>query len=288
MSTYHLIVSNPPHVENWNAIKCGAALGLTAAEMRLKGNYGVPEIWVADADAERIQARCAALAENGLSVLAASTEDLARIPDSTPVRELAFTGNGILWGLDGGDFDATADLGVLVVNCRPKQTVEFFRGGPGPIASGRRAGARKAAMWHLGGVAGAVAASITSEAEREKERIASRTPVTSAGIAFLDCYFMKTGALRRITFGQGLNFAGLGEHKRATFNDNLDTLLDLIAQTFAEVRVDPRLIDIQPRQTPVIGVVLPRVLESVTGGRPLPPLELASRLAFLTAIKGGQ
>ena len=49
MSTRHLLISNPPHGDV-DAAEAAPHFGLAAAEVRMKANYGLPEIWFAGED----------------------------------------------------------------------------------------------------------------------------------------------------------------------------------------------------------------------------------------------
>jgi hypothetical protein len=44
MDTKHLLISDPPH-ENVDPMAAAAFFGLTAAEVRMKANYSILEIW---------------------------------------------------------------------------------------------------------------------------------------------------------------------------------------------------------------------------------------------------
>ncbi len=288
VNAVHLLISNPPHVEGWEAPRAAAALGMIAAEMRMKANYPVPEIWVARESAEEIEATRAALVESGIRCFNATVDDLAGIPASSAARAFDVTADGIVWRLDEGDFPGPPDARVLLVSVRPKQTVEFFRGGPGAIGRGHRAGALKGHAYRHG-IFGA--ALVASESFRDQVNDAvdatSGSHLQNQGSAFIDAYFMRPGQLKRITIAQGtVSFAGLGPEMRGTAQENFQVLIQLVGQAHADAWLDERLVDIQARQTPVIGIAMPAILDAIAAGGPQPdPLELASRLVFLSAVR---
>ena len=63
VSARFLLISDPPH-GTVDAAEAAAYFGLTVAEVRMKANYGLPEIWFAD---ETQGNRAAAAKELGLN-----------------------------------------------------------------------------------------------------------------------------------------------------------------------------------------------------------------------------
>ncbi len=60
MNARYLLISDPPHGDT-AAADVASRFGLTAAEVQMKANYGVPEIWFADEKRAKLQHTAAAL-----------------------------------------------------------------------------------------------------------------------------------------------------------------------------------------------------------------------------------
>ena len=288
---HHLVISNPPHPANWNAAAAAATLELTATEIRTRANYPVPEIWVADSDRADVDRRSRGLRDSGLSVFLIESTEISRIPASAPVRAFTFTERGMVWHVDGGEFEPPLDARLVMIRCQPRQTVQFYAGGPGPINAGRRAAARGRFMLPTMGVVGAMSRAAVSIASRavcrgeDLDRLTATRP-TGQGEGFCDLYYLYDGRLRRITLAQsGLNFTGLGQWMRATARENLEALIGVVCQRWPGVIIDPRMLDLASRQIPVVGVGVPGILEALDPGhRAIDASELSSRLSFLTCL----
>jgi hypothetical protein len=89
-----LILSHPPHGEV--DLKLAApVLGLTPVDVRLKVNYPVPEIWLAEPEPAG-EAAAGTLRRAGLRVTVVPAQALAAIPGRNPVLSFAFEEPGLL------------------------------------------------------------------------------------------------------------------------------------------------------------------------------------------------
>jgi hypothetical protein len=90
-----LVLSHPPHGEV-DFKRAGSVLGLVAVDVRLKATYGVPEIWLADEDAQVAEAAAATLRQAGLSVVLVPGAALGAIAPPNPVSTFSFEAGGLL------------------------------------------------------------------------------------------------------------------------------------------------------------------------------------------------
>lgn len=84
-----LVLSHPPH-GSVDFTLAAPLLEMTPADVRLKANYSVPEIWMAESDAEAAEAGAARLRAAGLRVAVVPGVALAEIPARNPVASFAF------------------------------------------------------------------------------------------------------------------------------------------------------------------------------------------------------
>ncbi len=79
-----LLISDPPHGDVDGA---GAAphFGLTAAEVGMKANYRLPEIWFAAEDEAALRDTAAGLEAAGLNTVLVAGRYLVEIPEQNPV-----------------------------------------------------------------------------------------------------------------------------------------------------------------------------------------------------------
>ena len=115
----HLLISNPPHGE---VDPAGAAhfFGLAAVEVRMKANYGLPEIWFVDEDADDLLDTAAGLEGAGLNTVLVAGSDLAEVPGLTPSDWFEFTSEGLQVERDGEEFTLAYDAPAVGVFCLPK------------------------------------------------------------------------------------------------------------------------------------------------------------------------
>ena len=85
-----LLVSDPPHNEV-DPISAAPHFHLTAAEVRMKAAYGVPEIWFAQEDRAALEETAAALTEAGLRTVVLEGSDLVDMPPQSPAVSVAIS-----------------------------------------------------------------------------------------------------------------------------------------------------------------------------------------------------
>ena len=114
----HLLISDPPHGDV-DAAEAAPHFGLTAAEVGMKANYGLPEIWFTAED-ETLVNTAAALAAAGLKTVLIAGSDLIEVPPQNPAASFAFTDEGLK--IDGDDSGRTLayDTPIIVVFGRPR------------------------------------------------------------------------------------------------------------------------------------------------------------------------
>jgi hypothetical protein len=79
-----LVISHPPH-GTVDAKRAGEVLDLLPVDVGLKAHYPIPEIWLADQDADAMETAAQRLRESGLRVVVVPGEALAQIPPAAQV-----------------------------------------------------------------------------------------------------------------------------------------------------------------------------------------------------------
>ena len=79
MASYTLLVTNPPH-KTVNAQVAATVLGLAPVDANLKGRYGIPEIWLADQDTEKMKAAYDTLTKAGFHMNLIPSDDMLSAP----------------------------------------------------------------------------------------------------------------------------------------------------------------------------------------------------------------
>ncbi len=97
-----------------------ALFGLTAAEVRMKANYPVPEIWFTEHDRKALEETAAALAEAGLRAVLVDSADLVGVPPQEPAMSVTFEEDGLLIGLDGSELMVSYGSAVVGAFGRPQ------------------------------------------------------------------------------------------------------------------------------------------------------------------------
>ncbi len=288
-----LVISNPPH-EDIDPALAAPCFGLSPAEVRMKANYPVPEIWFADSEGGPVDPTIGILRTAGLSVVSIDGRKLADIPAQSIVKSFAFTESGLTITLEDSQVDLSHDGALVAVFCQPRAGNARASGvGANPLTEGlrqRKSGvfiARDSLMGFGGGRS-------SSAGEEEEER---ESP-------FLDIY-VPAGSedsppMRLAVVQDQVDFSGLGDLELPRKNDNMVMFVAEFEGKFPDARLDRRLDDMQPRtramvskRTAISGerkgfsfatAALSQLLESISPDlKDLNQFELASRLAYLTA-----
>ena len=80
-----------------------AHFGLTAAEVRMKANYSVPEIWFAEEDRGALKETATALGEAGLKIVVVDGGALIDVPAQEAATSVAFEDDGLRIGINGSE-----------------------------------------------------------------------------------------------------------------------------------------------------------------------------------------
>ena len=119
MSTRYLLISNPPHGEV-DAAEAASYFGLTVAEVRMKSNYGLPEVWFAEEDEAKLSDIAAALESAGFNTALVAGSELVEIPVQSPSESLVFTDGGLQVGRNESEWTMAYDAPTIAVVCRPQ------------------------------------------------------------------------------------------------------------------------------------------------------------------------
>ncbi len=115
----YLLVSDPPHGEV-DAAEAAPYFGLAAAEVRMKANYGLPEIWFAGEDEAKLQDTSTALEAVGFNSVLVAGSDLIEIPGQSPAVSFGFTNEGLSVEGDDSEWTMAYNVPTLGVLCRPR------------------------------------------------------------------------------------------------------------------------------------------------------------------------
>ena len=295
VATYTLIISNPPHGEV-DPARAAPGLGLSPAELRMKANYPVPEIWLAATEAGKMEESATELTAAGLHVAVVPGDALGAIPPREHVKSFALADAGFVATLEDGEVTLPYDAPATAIYCTPRAPSGLdaaTTGSRSGITEGiaRRSSAvfmTRDSLVGFGGLGG-------------RSSQAGGAEGGPAESSFLDVFFSDGGAARRITIVQNtVDFAGLGEMALPNDTTNMEMLVQEFEDRFTSGSVDRRLVNMQPRQRPMVGKPAPehperkgfsfatealnRLLESISPElKDASQFELSSRLAFLTA-----
>ncbi len=113
-----LIVSNPPHRpgDRSAAVWC---FDISPLEVTAKAAYQVPEIWFADSDRGVLAEISKVLEAVGLRALWVREEELAAVPEPTPVARVTFDERGLLLEHDSSQHLLRPGTDMVAVVCTP-------------------------------------------------------------------------------------------------------------------------------------------------------------------------
>jgi hypothetical protein len=128
-------------------------------------------------------------------------------------------------------------------------------------------------------------ARVGQEARESMEARISDIQAPPSATLFLDLYvYAAAGWQATRVVAQEVDFSGLGEQKQLTARANILKLIEILRETCDGLVVDERLVKINYRSLPVEGTTLSRLLSEISAElAALQPLDIASRLAFLTS-----
>ena len=271
-----MLISDPPH-GNVDAAEAAPHFGLAAAEVRMKANYGLPEIWFAGEDEAKLLDTSAGLKAAGFNCVLVAGSDLVEIPGQSPAVSFAFTDEGLSDERDDSGWKMAYDTPALGVFCQT-------RGGALDVkAPTKSATSHLLKLGRMGG----------------RPSLATG-PVELGAAPFFDLYTLSdTGLLRISIIREITSFSGLPADPTA----GLSPMQSLVAECenrFENVYVDRRLEDmtlrgsarvmtgkapLQPTRTgfSFATEALAELLGSLSPDlRDISQPDLSSRLAYLT------
>jgi hypothetical protein len=134
VDTRWLLISNPPH-GSVDAAQAASHFGLAAAEVGMKANYGLPEIWFTTDDEASLQDTAAALDAAGLKTVLVAGSDLVAIPPQSPAESFVFTDEGLQLDGDGSGWTLAYDAPLVAVFGRPRVEAQEARAPASSVAS---------------------------------------------------------------------------------------------------------------------------------------------------------
>ncbi len=278
MSTYSIILSNPPH-NDVSVVEAAPWFGLSAAEVNVKANYPAPEIWLVEGDASKLEETAKALGKAGLNVSIIEGDDINTLPTQEKVKSFAYGDGGFKLVLeDGSEVEIAYEVPMVVAYCQPSKASD---GGTPMAENALTAGLRRRSS-------GMFLARDTLTGFNSYRR--TRSSVIDGGgdapESFIDVFVTPNGRLRRFSFHEKtVDFSGLGDLELPRANDNMAMMVSEFEDRFANVKIDRRLLDITLRKRPMAnGVLLPKFLESISPDlKDLDTYDLMSRLVYLTS-----
>jgi hypothetical protein len=294
MAERYLIVSNPPH-ESSALVPAAAALGMSAADFRIKANFPAPEIWSAHADLAAAREQAGVLLAAGLRVALVPASVVEKVPAARHASALSHGPDGFTVVVESGSTTIGHTDRVVVVSSesvphesRPARSSQSIltqqidhRGPLSPLGGFAAAS--------VVGTAAYIAADridkLKEDAKRDMKREVSKIQAAPAAVLALDIYsYGAAGWQSARLFAHQTDFSGLGALKQPTGKGNFQKILDTFKQQFENARIDERLVKVSHRSASVGGVALSRILgEASAQLAQLQPMDLASRLAFLTS-----
>jgi hypothetical protein len=277
MNARYLLVSNPPHGDV-NAVEAASHFGLSAAEVRMKANYGVPEIWFAEEDKERLWVTFSEFEATGLRTVLVSVDELLEVGRQRPAESFVFTEEGLHGVCDGTEPTIAFDAPAIAVVCRPRNEVESMR-----LPS--RSAASRLSSW---------------KRRSPPLRSPDSDPAGFGSTPFLDLYTTQSNGPLRISIVQEItSFPVLP----ADLPHGLSAMRNLVSEwesRFEKTHMDHRLVDMRLRgaSSVVTGKQLPsavrlgfsyatEALANLLGSlspdlKDIGQADLSSRLAYLT------
>ena len=277
MSTRYLLISDPPH-DDVDAAEAASYFGLTVAEVRMKSNYGLSEVWFAEEDEAKLSDTAVALEAAGFNTALVAGSDLVEIPVQSPSESFVFMEGGLRVGRDDSEWTMAYDAPTIAVVCRPQVDVQDATSPVRPLAS------RLSSWGHVG---------TTRRGPDAGQAEFDTSP-------FLDFYGRLDDGLSRISIVQDItSFPPLP----VDLPHGLSAMRNLVVECenrFEEAYFDHRLVDMKlrgtarvvtetrPRKPPRTGFsfateALAGLLGSLsTDLKDISQADLSSRLAYLT------
>ncbi len=283
MSDYWLIVSDPPHgdVDYVQALPC---FRLTQAEVKMKANYGLPEIWFAGKDRDAMVPTFDTLRDAGMGVIFLSAADLRSVPARTEASAVEVSDTGLEVTADGGAHTIPYESRVLVVHCEPKRE--------------RAAAARSSTGTAMGRLShsGLTPDTLVGRGQRGRSRDRGDETASEDFMGFVDVFVVEGAATRRFSFAEGRT--DLSKLTGSSPREQLTELVTACESRFTACACDRRLVGMTVRRRVLVGEypdderrkgfsfatrALSQLLEAISPDlKRVTDTEHATRLAFLT------
>lgn len=244
----------------------------------MKANFKAPEVWITG-DRASMESKADELRQVGFNVAVVDPSALLETPPQHAVDKMEFTETELLVSVGECQVRLPYDAKVLGVFCRPPAAV---------VTESRKTASLADSLGKR---------SISVMMERG---VSSPTSVAEAleRTAFVDLYSAQGAEIRRVSVAQGItDFSGLGESQGMVASANVNAFILECERRFDSLDIDDRLVDIRPRQRPMVGttkdredrrlfsfgtLALSSLLESVSPElKDLTQYDLGSRLSYL-------
>jgi hypothetical protein len=261
-----LVIAHPPH-GRFDAARAAPALGLTPADLTLKANYSVPEIWAVKELATEARDAARTAQEAGFHLALVPDRVFTAVPYRTRVVELHVKGDGILAVTGSQQIEVPWDDAVVGVYFAPRAGETVARGAPR-----------------------ASAAISTQDAPCESP--------------FLDLYLSRGDEIIRLAvLVEATHLSGLDDAAALSPAGRLARFVNVAEKRFPRGAVDRRLVNMQLRHphqpslgpgqllrkgysfaSPGLGDLLAKLAPHLVSAT---HCEFASRLCYLSARYGG-
>ncbi|UCG88670.1 MAG: hypothetical protein JSW71_09075 [Gemmatimonadota bacterium] len=265
----------------------------------MKLNFPAPEVWFAESEEEAARKTATALVQAGIDVAWIPGSVLAQVPAPVSTTAVAFDGDTMTLTTAIGAMALRRGDRIVAVSGEPQRQEARLSSerrsvltqnvpGHGPIRTMPFASGIVSAA----GIAGYAAINkLDKMAQEAKDAATNRisdSRMAELGAQFLDIYTFTPEGWKAARITQtDVDFSELGAIKQPTTKANIRAILDKLHECF-EARLDERLQHVTYKSSVIGGVALNQVLRGIsTRLGDLPPMDLGSRLAFLTT-KGRQ
>ena len=219
----HLLISNPPHSDAAVA-EVASYFGLTAAEVQMKANYGVPEIWFAEDEEAKLEDTAAALDAAGLRTVLVAGSDLVDVPEQSPAGSFAFADEEMQGERDDSGWTLPYDAPIVAVFSRPRVLLQDVKP---PVRS--TPSLRRDPLMSMG--------------RGGSHRSSTGADQDQLGVSpFLDLYALSDDGLLRISIVQEISSSSL-PHGLST----MQNLVEECENRFEKAYLDRRLVDMTLR-----------------------------------------
>ncbi len=293
MAVPTLLVSNPPHKQP-DAQAAAPSFALSAAEVRMKANYAIPEIWFADPEENKITASAENLRNTGFSVSILSGQDIADVPNQTNVESFSFSETGMSLNLGESEFELAYNSRCIAMFCQPLP----LGGGAEPKAT---PDTLRSALSHSGQFGGG------GKRQSMHDLMFGQAGTRAEDAACLDIFTSREGTVTRFSVFQDVaDFSGLPTVLPSPVH-NMAMLFGEFEERFNNAGIDKRLVGMRLRHRPTVSTLpgevepdprrrrysyattaLSKLLESISDElKEIGQTELSSRLVYLTTRENG-